>query len=252
MSKTTYHPQFQCSSPVNDEELLSVKKSFDSEISIYNPENELQDMNQAQKGFSQLFDDYGYIVFRNGDLEKQKSIQIIDNESFAFIEEEDNSLNLFHDQYSESKQKYDPIKIKEEPPQRPKKFLDKNFCRYILLYAFRTIENNQFAETISSICSQFQFNYNDFIQYYTKQRVLIMGYQALKKELIYDGDSIQNQNRKKAFKEVLVWYLNTLATKQILSSKKQNIKDYLKFKNYVMLYNIHNPKAWTGNKIQWN
>lgn len=47
-----------------------------------------------------------------------------------------------------------------------------------------------------------------------------MGYKALKNELIYDNDSIPDQKRKKAFKEVLVWYLDKLATKHILLSKK--------------------------------
>ncbi|CAD8185426.1 unnamed protein product [Paramecium octaurelia] len=289
MSKTTYHSQFQCYSPHNENEQLSVKKSFDSIISIYNPENELIDMNQEKKGFSQLFDEYGYVVFRNEDFEKQKFIQNfddgfhesmpydispqtldgesvplcispqnLDDESIPSVIKPQNDGCYESNPFSPQNQFKSQISIPQpenivEKHTMERKFPDKNFCRYILLYIFRTIENKQYEEIISNICSQFQVNYKDFVQYYSKQRVLIIGYQALKKELIYnDDDSIRDQNRKKAFKEVLVWYLNKLATKQILSSKKQKIKDYIKFKNYVMLYNIHNPKGWTGNKIQWN
>lgn len=47
-----------------------------------------------------------------------------------------------------------------------------------------------------------------------------MGYQNLKKELIMDDDTNEVKNRKMAFKDILIWYMNNLATKHILNSKK--------------------------------
>ncbi|CAD8100992.1 unnamed protein product [Paramecium primaurelia] len=243
----------------------------DSIIQNYDQEDELMDLQQNQGGFQELFYEFENIISPNEDAKKQIYFQISDNEnnvnfdlesSIQISDNEKNvnlysepSIQMFDNEKNENFglesniQIINPQKTPEKIPK--KKFNEKSYCRYILLYLFRTIENKQYAEIITQICSIYQINYSNFVEYYRKQRILIMGYQSLKKELIYDKDSIPDQNRKKAFKEVLIWYLDKLATKQILLSKKQNFEGYLKFKNYVMSYYIHTPKSWAGNKPQW-
>ena len=66
-----------------------------------------------------------------------------------------------------------------------------------------------------------------------------------------DNDTVEVQRRKCAFKEFLIWYMDKLASKHILNSKKQDLKEYLKFKNEVMSYYIHVPKNWLGNRPEW-
>ncbi|CAK62780.1 unnamed protein product (macronuclear) [Paramecium tetraurelia] len=222
------------SSPFNYSPLAVIKR--DSYFQDYNESAEMREIWEDQEKFQHEYDDMVDII-GNGQEEYKKK----------FL----NEIDVPYDPVGPSEQKENTKIPPEKPELKPIKFKDKSYCRYILLYMFRTIENKQFAGIIRDICSDFSVNYDTFVEYYRQQRILIMGYKALKTELIYENQPLTIQNRKKAFKQVLVWYLDRLATKHILSSKKQNFKEYLKFKNYVMSYYIHNPKSWTGNKPLW-
>ncbi|CAD8110815.1 unnamed protein product [Paramecium primaurelia] len=229
-------------SPRFDYQLIMRRQSFTSD---YDEHAEWQEIQEEQDNFKSKFQDFEQLLWRFGEYKKENDFQI--EIKMPGVQDQQKQSELLNSIV--------PMKPIQEPSEdgtvKPKKFLDKSFCRYIMLYAIRTIENQQYAEIVRDICSQFQVSYNIFVEYYRKQRILIMGYRALKGELIYDSDTLPNQNRKKAFKEFLVWYLDKIATKHILLSKKQNIKEYLKFKNYVMSYYVHNPKSWIGNKPLW-
>lgn len=105
-----------------------------------------------------------------------------------------------------------------------KKFYDKSFCRYIILYAFRALEREEYWEFVEAICLQNGAPSQLFKDYYIKQRTVIMGYQLLKNELIINhNDAVEVVNRKKAFQDYMKFYLDRLATKDILRSKKQDL-----------------------------
>lgn len=105
---------------------------------------------------------------------------------------------------------------------------------------------------MESICLRNKAPYQLFKDHYIKQRTVIMGYQLLKKELIINpNDAVEVKNRKKAFQEYLKFYLDRLATKDILLSKKQDLAGYLSFKNFVMSYYVRLPMEWHGNKPEW-
>ncbi|CAD8212611.1 unnamed protein product [Paramecium octaurelia] len=237
--------------------LLKLMKR-DSYFINYNESDEMREIQEDREKIQQEYENIEFIIGHQWEVKKTQN-KINENDEMREIGEywdifQQQSVDI-QDNIGIDQNKIDVLSPPKQSDQQKKsikkKFQDKSYCRYILLYVFRTIENKQFAEIIGDICSQFQVNYDTFVEYYRKQRILIMGYQALKKELIYENQSLPIQNRKKAFKQVLAWYLDKLATKHILSSKKQNFKEYLKFKNYVMSYYIHNPKSWAGNKPQW-
>lgn len=143
-----------------------------------------------------------------------------------------------------------PQPLKSTAPN--KKFFDKSFCRYIILYAFRALEREECWEFVEDICLRNNAPYQLFKDHYIKQRTVIMGYQLLKKELIINHyDAVEVVNRKKAFQDYLKFYLDRLATKDILLSKKQNLAGYLSFKNFVMSYYVRRPTEWRGNKPEW-
>ncbi|CAD8122432.1 unnamed protein product [Paramecium sonneborni] len=239
-------------SPQRSQELPLLKS--DSFIYNYNEAAELEEIGQDQLVFNKEFQEYQEILFEN-EWSKKNYFQ----KSFSKYSD-DSNISGPSTQFCQSCQQQNCICSQFcqkcqcnicNCSTKKKKFLDKSYCRYILLYVFRTIENQQYAQIIRDICCKFQVNYDDFKSYYKKQRLLTIGYQSLKKELIYDNDDIADQNRKKAFKNVLQWYLDKVATKHILLSKKQNFQGYLKFKNYVLSYYIHDPKNWVGNKPSW-
>ncbi|CAD8209288.1 unnamed protein product [Paramecium pentaurelia] len=240
--ESQYQENSYLPSPRFEFQQIMRRQSFKSD---YNEYAEWQEIQKEQDYFQSQFEYFEQLLWRPDEYKKENDFQT--GIKMPGVQDQQKQSELLIPIM--------PMKPIQEPSKdetvKPKKFLDKSFCRYIMLYAIRTIENQQYAEIIRDICSQFQVNYNTFVEYYRKQRILIMGYRALKDELIYDSDTLPNQNRKKAFKVFLVWYLDKFATKHILLSKKQNIKEYLKFKNYVMSYYVHNPKSWIGNKPQW-
>ncbi|CAD8111832.1 unnamed protein product [Paramecium sonneborni] len=251
ISQENTNPQFQKYPEIH----MMKKNSFEI---FYDEEADMKEIEEDQQEFQRNFEELQGIFIDNQCFKKNSLVKL---DSWYSEGGRKSNTDLSSDiDFTQICQQhgFHFCSICHQPKPQPQPiskskilFPEKSFCRYILLYVFRTIENPLYAEIIRDICCRHQIKYDDFKDYYKQQRILIMGYQALKKELIYDKDDILIQNRKKAFKNILVWYFDKLATKHILLSKKQDFKGYLKFKNFVMSYYIHDPKNWAGNKPEW-
>ncbi|CAD8047591.1 unnamed protein product [Paramecium sonneborni] len=140
-------------------------------------------------------------------------------------------------------------KIKKQSKDRNLNDYKKNICRNILRHAIKSMINDQ--DCIAYI-SELVDDSKQLSIYYNRQLELITGYRVLRDQLIQlKDDDLLVRNRKQAFKQYLLWYLKTKATAMILRGESQNPEEYLRYKNEVLMYYIHQPHEWMSNNPQW-
>ncbi|KAM3140438.1 hypothetical protein pb186bvf_007418 [Paramecium bursaria] len=144
------------------------------------------------------------------------------------------------------KKKRNP-KIQQNAAQRDYK---KNICRNIVRQAIKAMQNKN-----SMAYLRRQLDEDDlqtFQKYFLQNIEILSGFRVLKDNLvIFEDDSINVQQRKRIFKDYLVWFLTTQGTYSILSCEANNIKEYLRYKNEILLYYIQVPELWYSNKALW-
>ncbi|KAM3143293.1 hypothetical protein pb186bvf_004625 [Paramecium bursaria] len=225
------------------------------ECDSYDASNELQQIEKQKKQFELLNDDFLLLDSpKHGKLIKQESFQNFSGYVHQDFESQfiQTPWDALYEQVSSEREQVPIIKkVDVEDGKKKKKFKNKNFCRYIILSAFRTLEKELYQNSIKDICREFSVDFEKFKTYYIKQRPVIMGYQLLRQELIANDISYEVNQRKKAFKQFMIFYLDRIATKDILSSKKGDTKEYMLYKNIVLTYYVNNPEIWQGNAPEW-
>ncbi|CAD8117880.1 unnamed protein product [Paramecium sonneborni] len=139
------------------------------------------------------------------------------------------------------------IKIsKSSPSQRDYK---KNICRNILRQAVKSMRRGKQFEFLQM---ELQQETSHFIDYYQKNLQNINGFRSLKKQLIIDQKDMGEQKLwKRVFQSYMVWFLNQRASLFILNGEANNFKEYLRFKNEVMLFYAQFPEQWCSNEPSW-
>jgi hypothetical protein len=59
--------------------------------------------------------------------------------------------------------------------------------------------------------------------------------------------SEENHAEKAVFTAFAKWFLRERATRYILSGNMKNKKQYVRFKNQIMLEHLNNPGTWSSN-----
>ncbi|CAD8043998.1 unnamed protein product [Paramecium primaurelia] len=128
----------------------------------------------------------------------------------------------------------------------------KNICRNILRHGIKGI-NNTLAQLF--LLEKFRNNNQkliEFQRFYQQNLEIISGFRVLKDHLIIQvGEPKEEQERKRIFQQYLIWFLSSQATKCILQSEANNIAEYVKYKNDVLLYYVQQPSQWYSNKPLW-
>ncbi|CAK78997.1 unnamed protein product (macronuclear) [Paramecium tetraurelia] len=189
---------------------------------------------------------------------KYQKLNLFKNDSFQFdIDFEQISTNIVNQPYvphqevnkKENSQAVNKKIKKQSKKERNLKDYKKNICRNILRHAIKSMNNDQDCITY---LSELVDNSKQFSLYYNKQLEQITGFRVLRDHLIeMKEDSQIVKNRKLAFKYYLLWYLNSKATAMILRGETQNPQEYLRYKNEVLMYYIHQPHEWMSNNPEW-
>ncbi|CAD8095654.1 unnamed protein product [Paramecium primaurelia] len=137
-------------------------------------------------------------------------------------------------------------KSKSSPSKRDYK---KNICRNILRQAVKSMRRGKQVEFLQM---ELQQETSHFIDYYQKNLHNINGFRSLKNQLIIDQkDTPQLKLWKCVFQSYMVWFLNQRASLFILNGEANNFKEYLRFKNEVMLFYSQFPEQWYSNEPAW-
>ncbi|CAD8206816.1 unnamed protein product [Paramecium pentaurelia] len=135
---------------------------------------------------------------------------------------------------------------KSSPSQRDYK---KNICRNILRQAVKSMRRGKQFEFLQM---ELQKETSHFIDYYQKNLHSINGFRSLKNQLIIDQkDTSELKLWKRVFQSYMVWFLNKRASLFILNGEANNFKEYLRFKNEVMLFYTQFPEQWCSNEPSW-
>ncbi|CAD8184790.1 unnamed protein product [Paramecium octaurelia] len=136
------------------------------------------------------------------------------------------------------------IKIKEKLEnvfrrqlKKEKKSKFQNECRYIVGDAIQAMENFDLPQEV--------------VKYYRRIASSIIGFQALKQHLILNkDDSSETVQRKRIFQSYLIEFLQKKASLYILKSrKKQKLRQYLQYKNKIMMFYVKYPEQWQRNEL---
>ncbi|CAD8137392.1 unnamed protein product [Paramecium pentaurelia] len=204
------------------------------------------------------FDNCSFILEENNKIQYQK-LNLFKNDSFQEfdIDFEQRSTNIVNQPYishqeiikKENSSTLNKKIKKQSKKERNLKDYKKNICRNILRHAIKSMNNDQ--DCINYL-SELVDNSKQFSMYYNRQLEQITGFRVLRDHLIQlKEDSQIVQNRKLAFKHYLLWYLKSKATAMILRGETQNPQEYLRYKNEVLIYYIHQPHEWISNNPEW-
>lgn len=92
----------------------------------------------------------------------------------------------------------------------------------------------------------------NFTQYYNKHLEQITGFRVLKNHLILSPDeSPEVTTRKLRFRKYLAWFLSDRASLHIILGEVNNPREYLRYKNEVLLYYVQRPEEWYSNAALW-
>ncbi|CAD8099951.1 unnamed protein product [Paramecium primaurelia] len=121
--------------------------------------------------------------------------------------------------------------------KKEKKSKFQNECRYIVGNAIQAMENFELPQ--------------DIVNYYKRIGSSIIGFQALKQHLILNkDDSNETIQRKRIFQGYLIEFLQKKASLYILKSrKKQKLRQYLQYKNNIMMFYVKYPELWHRNEL---
>ncbi|KAM3127806.1 hypothetical protein pb186bvf_020085 [Paramecium bursaria] len=209
-------------------------------MEMYPLEYDFQDSDQI---FNSIVFPFRQSSFIQSEYEIQQPIQFLENDStFKIVDQKKSQRN-------EKPQKIQPIetkKIKKIKPQ--KRDYKKNICRNLLRHAIKSMINcNLCSSYLEELVDDVQY----FKQYYNKILESITGFRVLREQLISTNDKEIDQNRKRAFKQYLIWYLETRATQIILQGETKYPTEYIKYKNEVLLYYVQEPEKWNSNNPEW-
>ncbi|CAD8200233.1 unnamed protein product [Paramecium octaurelia] len=176
--------------------------------------------------------------------EFEASYNYVNQAALIFYEETDGS-HQDTDKFVDWEE--DLIKIsKSSPSQRDYK---KNICRNILRQAVKSMRRGRQLEFLQM---ELQQETSRFIDYYQSNLHNINGFRSLKNQLIINQkDTSEQKLWKRAFQSYLVWFLNQRASLFILNGEANNFKEYLRFKNEVMLFYTQFPEQWCSNEPAW-
>jgi hypothetical protein len=62
---------------------------------------------------------------------------------------------------------------------------------------------------------------------------------------------VEDLKRKNHFKNYLAWFLINRASIQIIQGEVSNPREYIKYKNEVLLYYVQRPEEWYSNTAEW-
>ncbi|CAD8047400.1 unnamed protein product [Paramecium primaurelia] len=204
------------------------------------------------------FDNFSSNIEENNKIQYQK-LNLFKNDSFqAFdIDFEQRSTNivnqpnLYHQEVNkkESSQTINKKIKKSSKKERNQKDYKKNICRNILRHAIKSMYKDQ--DCISYI-SELVDDAKQFSMYYNRQLEQITGFRVLREHLVQIQEDNQIvKNRKQAFRHYLLWYLKSKSTLMILRGETQNPQEYIRYKNEVLMYYIHQPHEWMSNNPEW-
>ena len=114
------------------------------------------------------------------------------------------------------------------------------------------MENVIYQVKVLTICLKYNIDVDEFKQFYSKARTTFSGYKVLRKHLLIESiDSEATMNRKRAFRDFMIWYVDNISTSYILNSKsgKNHLKACLEYKNFVLAYYVRFPERWIGNQV---
>ena len=91
-----------------------------------------------------------------------------------------------------------------------------------------------------------------FVQLYSSKLEVISGFRVLKDEIIgRDSDPPEVKLRKECFRRYLEWFTRERASLYIIKGEATNLREYLQYKNEVLLYYLKRPSEWYSNKPLW-
>ncbi|CAD8108812.1 unnamed protein product [Paramecium sonneborni] len=154
---------------------------------------------------------------------------------FDLNKNEDVIMESDQEEKERIKEKLENVFRRQVKMEKKQKF--QNECRYIIGNAIKAMESFGLHQ--------------DIVKYYKRVASSIIGFQALKQHLtINEIDSNEIVQRKRVFQSYLIEFLQKKASLYILKSKKkQRLRQYLQYKNKIMLYYVAYPEQWKRNEL---
>ena len=120
---------------------------------------------------------------------------------------------------------------------------DKNICRYIARQCIRCFVDKMYEAEVLRFAAQDQALYGRARLFMLGQLELISGYRALV-ELLTVDESDPDADCVAVFRSFAKWFLKERSNRYILSGNMVNKKQYIRYKNSVMLRYIEAPTKW--------
>lgn len=123
---------------------------------------------------------------------------------------------------------------------------EKNICRYITRQCIRSFIDKIYESKVLALC-QNNLNLYESSQSLLKSNIeLISGQRALNDFLNY-SETTEELRIKQVFRQFMVWFLKERYIRYIISGNMANKKQYIKYKNQVMLQLINKTSSRTGH-----